>query len=55
MTDEMADPGQDLRGAPDADSLWTILDLNSRWRRSKVVSTTRIPEPDSRDNKVGED
>jgi predicted dithiol-disulfide oxidoreductase (DUF899 family) len=27
MTDEMADPGQDLRGAPDADSLWTILDL----------------------------
>jgi predicted dithiol-disulfide oxidoreductase (DUF899 family) len=27
MTGEMADPGQDPRGAPDIASLWTILDL----------------------------
>jgi len=55
MTDEMADPGQDLRGAPDADSLWTNPRPHSRWPRGKVVSTTRIPEPDSRDNRLGED
>lgn len=27
MTPDMADPGQDPRGAPDLDPLWTILDL----------------------------
>jgi predicted dithiol-disulfide oxidoreductase (DUF899 family) len=27
MSEAMADPGQDQRGAPDADLLWTILDL----------------------------
>jgi predicted dithiol-disulfide oxidoreductase (DUF899 family) len=27
MSGEMADPGQDPRGAPDVDPLWTILDL----------------------------
>jgi len=27
MTGEMADPGQDPRGAPDIASLWTVLDL----------------------------
>jgi predicted dithiol-disulfide oxidoreductase (DUF899 family) len=27
MTKEMADPGQDPRGAPDIASLWTVLDL----------------------------
>lgn len=27
MTGEMTDPGQDPRGAPDLDPLWTILDL----------------------------
>lgn len=27
MSGEMADPGQDPRGAPDLDPLWTILDL----------------------------
>lgn len=27
MSGEMADPGQDPRGAPDIDPLWTILDL----------------------------
>ena len=32
MSDEMADPGQDPRGAPDLDPLWTILDLTSEGR-----------------------
>lgn len=27
MTKDMADPGQDPRGAPDIASLWSILDL----------------------------
>lgn len=34
MSDEMADPGQDPRGAPDVDPLWTILDLTSAGRGS---------------------
>jgi predicted dithiol-disulfide oxidoreductase (DUF899 family) len=32
MSDEMADPGQDPRGAPDVDPLWTILDLTPAGR-----------------------
>jgi predicted dithiol-disulfide oxidoreductase (DUF899 family) len=32
MSGEMADPGQDPRGAPDLDSLWTILDLTPTGR-----------------------
>jgi predicted dithiol-disulfide oxidoreductase (DUF899 family) len=32
MNGEMADPGQDPRGAPDLDPLWTILDLTPRGR-----------------------
>ncbi|AXC14394.1 hypothetical protein ACPOL_5140 [Acidisarcina polymorpha] len=32
MNDEMADPGEDPRGAPDLDSLWTILDLTPSGR-----------------------
>ena len=32
MSGEMADPGQDSRGAPDLDPLWTILDLTPRGR-----------------------
>jgi predicted dithiol-disulfide oxidoreductase (DUF899 family) len=32
MTREMADPGQDPRGAPDITSLWTILDLTPEGR-----------------------
>jgi predicted dithiol-disulfide oxidoreductase (DUF899 family) len=32
MTGEMADPGQDPRGAPDIASLWTILDLTPAGR-----------------------
>jgi predicted dithiol-disulfide oxidoreductase (DUF899 family) len=32
MSGDMADPGQDPRGAPDADPLWTILDLTPAGR-----------------------
>jgi predicted dithiol-disulfide oxidoreductase (DUF899 family) len=32
MSGEMADPGQDPRGAPDLDSLWIILDLTPAGR-----------------------
>jgi predicted dithiol-disulfide oxidoreductase (DUF899 family) len=32
MSGEMADPGQDPRGAPDLDSLWTIFDLTPEGR-----------------------
>jgi predicted dithiol-disulfide oxidoreductase (DUF899 family) len=32
MSGEMADPGQDPRGAPDLDPLWTILDLTRAGR-----------------------
>jgi predicted dithiol-disulfide oxidoreductase (DUF899 family) len=32
MVGEMADPGQDPRGAPDLDPLWTILDLTPAGR-----------------------
>jgi len=32
MSGEMADPGQDPRGAPDLDSLWTLLDLTRAGR-----------------------
>jgi predicted dithiol-disulfide oxidoreductase (DUF899 family) len=34
ITGEMADPGQDPRGAPDLDPLWTILDLTPPGRGS---------------------
>lgn len=34
MNGEMADPGQDPRGAPDVDPLWTILDLTPEGRGS---------------------
>lgn len=32
MSSEMADPGQDPRGAPDLDPLWTVLDLTPSGR-----------------------
>jgi predicted dithiol-disulfide oxidoreductase (DUF899 family) len=32
INEEMADPGQDPRGAPDLDPLWTILDLTPEGR-----------------------
>jgi predicted dithiol-disulfide oxidoreductase (DUF899 family) len=34
MSSEMADPGQDPRGAPDMDPLWTILDTTPEGRGS---------------------
>ncbi len=34
MNNDMADPGQDGRGAPDADPLWTILDMTPEGRGS---------------------
>ena len=34
MSGEMADPGQDPRGAPDLDPLWTILDTTPEGRGS---------------------
>jgi predicted dithiol-disulfide oxidoreductase (DUF899 family) len=34
MSGEMADPGQDPRGAPDPDPLWTILDLTPAGRNA---------------------
>ena len=34
MSGDMADPGQDPRGAPDVDPLWTILDLTPEGRGS---------------------
>src|SRR5258708_37445695 len=39
MSGEMADAGQDPRGAPDVDPLWTILDLTPPGRRA-----TRYPK-----------
>lgn len=39
MTGEMADPGQDPRGAPDADPLWLMLDMTPAGR-----GTTWYPE-----------
>jgi predicted dithiol-disulfide oxidoreductase (DUF899 family) len=32
MSGEMADPGQDPRGAPDLDPLWSLLDLTPEGR-----------------------
>jgi hypothetical protein len=32
MSDEMADPGQDPRGAPDLDPLWSLLDWTPEGR-----------------------
>jgi hypothetical protein len=42
MSDKMADPGQDLRGAPDIDPLWTILDLDTRRPQRYLVPRARI-------------
>jgi predicted dithiol-disulfide oxidoreductase (DUF899 family) len=42
MTDQMADPGQDLRGAPDIDPLWTILDLTPGGRGATWLPRARI-------------
>jgi len=43
MSGEMADPGQDPRGAPDLDPLWTILDLTPAGRGSTWYPKLEYP------------
>ena len=44
MGGEMADPGQDPRGAPDLDPLWTLLDTTPEGRGAELVSEARLPQ-----------
>ena len=43
MSGEMADPGQDPRGAPDLDPLWTIFDLTPAGRGSTWYPKLEYP------------
>lgn len=43
MSGEMADPGQDPRGAPDLDPLWTILDLTPAGRGASWYPKLEYP------------
>ena len=43
MSGEMADPGQDPRGAPDLDPLWTILDLSPSGRGASWYPKLEYP------------
>jgi predicted dithiol-disulfide oxidoreductase (DUF899 family) len=43
MSGEMADPGQDPRGAPDLDPLWTILDLTPGGRGTSWYPMLEYP------------
>lgn len=43
MSGEMADPGEDPRGAPDLDPLWTILDLTPEGRGSAWYPKLEYP------------
>ena len=43
MSGEMADPGQDPRGAPDVDPLWTILDLTPRAAAPPGTQSSNTP------------
>jgi predicted dithiol-disulfide oxidoreductase (DUF899 family) len=43
MSGEMADPGQDPRGAPDLDPLWTILDLTPAGRGTNWYPKLEYP------------
>jgi predicted dithiol-disulfide oxidoreductase (DUF899 family) len=43
MSGEMADPGQDPRGAPDLDPLWTILDLTPAGRGASWYPMLEYP------------
>jgi predicted dithiol-disulfide oxidoreductase (DUF899 family) len=45
MSGEMADPGQDPRGAPDVDPLWTILDLTPEGRGTDWYPKLEYTEP----------
>jgi hypothetical protein len=42
MTNEMADPGQDPRDAPDIASLWSILDLTPGGRGTRLVPEAAV-------------
>ena len=42
ISGEMADPGQDPRGAPDLDPLWTVLDTEPGGPRRDLVSQARV-------------
>jgi predicted dithiol-disulfide oxidoreductase (DUF899 family) len=43
MSGEMADPGEDTRGAPDLDPLWTILDLSPSGRGASWYPKLEYP------------
>jgi predicted dithiol-disulfide oxidoreductase (DUF899 family) len=45
MSGEMADPGQDPRGAPDVDPLWTILDLTPEGRGTDWYPKLEYTQP----------
>lgn len=45
MSGEMADPGQDPRGAPDVDPLWTIFDLTPDGRGKNWYPKLEYREP----------
>jgi len=45
MSDKMADPGQNLRGAPDIDPLWTILDLTPAGRGAAWYQSSNTGPP----------
>jgi predicted dithiol-disulfide oxidoreductase (DUF899 family) len=51
ISGEMADPGQDPRGAPDVDPLWTVLDMTPEGRgetwypKLEYPPAARTPEP----------
>ena len=47
MSGEMADPGQDPRGAPDLDPLWTVLDLTPSGRGATWYPKLEYSEPDN--------
>jgi len=43
LSGEMADPGQDPRGAPDADPLWLMLDMTPEGRGAKWYPAIVLP------------
>jgi predicted dithiol-disulfide oxidoreductase (DUF899 family) len=45
MSGDMADPGQDPRGAPDLDPLWTILDLTPEGRGADWYPKLEYTQP----------
>jgi predicted dithiol-disulfide oxidoreductase (DUF899 family) len=46
MSGEMADPGQDPRGAPDIDPLWTVLDLTPGGRGNDWYPKLEYTQPE---------